>query len=40
MSNLQAFIDGTAPLTKQAHTNTKTHFKAKGYNEITPYQTE
>lgn len=40
MKVLQAFIDGTVPLAKQAHVDTKAHFKTKGYLEIIPYQTE
>jgi hypothetical protein len=40
MKRLGGFIDGTAQLAKQAHVNTEGYFKARGYNEITPYQSE
>ena len=40
MKRLGAFIDGTAPLAKQAHFNTEGHFKDRGYYEVTPYQAE
>ena len=34
MDNLQMLIDGRAPLHKNAHVDTKRHFKDKGYKEI------
>jgi hypothetical protein len=40
MDNLQLLIDGRAPLHKNAHINTKGHFKEKGYKEISPNQLE
>ena len=40
MKRLGAFIDGTAPLAKQAHVSPEAHFKDRGYYEITPYQSE
>jgi len=36
MDNLQMLIDGRAPLHKNAHVDTKRHFKDKGYKEILP----
>lgn len=38
--NLQALIDGSAPLYKTAHVSTGDHFKNKGYKEIAPNQSE
>jgi len=40
MENLQSLIDGRAPVHKNAHVDTKGHFKDKGYKEILPNQTE
>ena len=36
MDNIQMLIDGRAPLHKNAHVDTKGHFKDKGYKEILP----
>jgi hypothetical protein len=36
MDSLQALIDGSAPLHKTAHIDTKSYFKDKGYFEISP----
>ena len=40
MKNLQALVDGSAPLHKNAHAVTGNYFKKKGYKEIAPYQPE
>lgn len=37
---LQTLIDGSAPLSKEAHINTNEHFKKLQYGEIAPYQKE
>jgi hypothetical protein len=37
MKNLQALIDGSAPLYKTAHVATGNYFKNKEYKEIGPY---
>ena len=34
--NLQALIDGSAPLHKTAHVPTGDHFKSRDYKEIAP----
>ena len=36
MKNLQALVDGSAPLHKTAHVATEDYFKRKGYKEIAP----
>jgi len=40
MKALQGLVNGTAPLHKSAHIDTKTHFKDIGYKEIIPNQYE
>jgi hypothetical protein len=40
LKHLQSFVDGTAPLSKQANIDTAAHFTAKGYKEIVPYHKE
>ena len=40
MDNLQALIDGTAPLYKNGHVATDKHYKSRDYKEIAPNQTE
>jgi len=37
MKVLQTLINGSAPLSKQAHIDTATYFIDKGYKEIIPY---